>query len=229
MTKQAVLIVDDEKNIRLTLSQTLEAPDREVDTALNGEEALAKLQEKDVALVLLDLKLPGMDGMEVLRWISENRPDIRVIIITAHGTVDSAVEAMKRGAVDYLQKPFVPGEIREIVSRVLDRPRLDAQKVQDYNGWMEMARKCVNERRFGAAAEYVRKALARDPARAEAFNFLGALLEIQGDRTGAQKNYRAALSLDPTYAPAEENLLRSTKARPGGEVVFGPRERAERA
>jgi DNA-binding NtrC family response regulator len=227
MAKQAVLIVDDEKNIRLTLSQTVEAPDLEVDTAVNGEEALAKLQERDFALVLLDLKMPGMDGMEVLRWISENRPQARVIIITAHGSVDSAVEAMKRGAVDYLQKPFVPREIREIVARVLDRQTLDAQKAQDYADWMEMARKCVNEKRFGVAAEYVRKAMARDPARAEAFNFLGALLEIQGDRLGAQKNYRAALSLDPTYTPAQENLYRSTKAKPGGEVVFGPPVRGE--
>ncbi|OHB64548.1 MAG: response regulator receiver protein [Planctomycetes bacterium RBG_13_62_9] len=227
MAKQAVLIVDDEKNIRLTLSQTLESPDMEVDTAVNGEEALVKLQEKDFGLVLLDLKMPGMDGMDVLRWISENRPDVRVIIITAHGTVDSAVEAMKRGAVDYIQKPFVPKEIREIVSRVMDRRTLEAQTAQDYDGWMEMARKCVNERRFDVAAEYVRKAMRRDPSRAEAFNFLGALLEIQGDRVGAQKNYRAALSLDPTYTPAQENLYRSTKARPGGEVIFGGPGRTE--
>jgi len=227
MTKRAVLIVDDEKNIRLTLSRTIEAPDMAVETAVNGEEALAKLQEEDFGLVLLDLKLPGMAGMDVLRWISENRPDIRVIIITAHGTIDSAVEAMKRGAVAYLQKPYEPNEIREIVARVLDRQTLDAQKAQDYAGWMEMARKCVNEKRFEAAAEYVRKALARDPARAEAFNFLGALLEIRGDRMGAQKNYRAALALDPTYAPAQENLYRSTHAKPGGEVVFGGATRAE--
>jgi DNA-binding NtrC family response regulator len=227
MTRRAVLVVDDEKNIRLTLSRTIEAPDMEVETAVNGEEALAKLQEKNFGLVLLDLKLPGMDGMDVLRWISENRPEVRVIIITAHGTIDSAVEAMKRGAVDYLQKPFVPNEIREMVSRVLDRQTLDMHQAQEYADWMEMARKCVNERRFDAAAEYVRKAIARDPARAEAFNFLGALLEIRGDRMGAQKNYRAALALDPTYSPAQQNLYRSTNAKPGGEVVFGTRARAE--
>ncbi len=75
-----VLIVDDEKNIRLTLSQAIASVDLEVDTAVNGEEALGKLKERDFTLVLLDLKLPGMDGMEVLRWIGGNRPDIRVVI-----------------------------------------------------------------------------------------------------------------------------------------------------
>ena len=122
MSKDAILIVDDEKNIRLTVSQAIAAADRQVETAVNGEEALAKLQEKDFALVLLDLKMPGMDGMDVLRWIRAQRPQTRVVIITAHGSIDSAVEAMKHGAADYIQKPFSPREIRALVSRVLGPP-----------------------------------------------------------------------------------------------------------
>ena len=65
---------------------------------------------------------------------SGNRPDVRVIVITAHGTIDSAVEAMKHGAVDYIQKPFAPKDIRELVSRILDRQTLDARKAQGYAG-----------------------------------------------------------------------------------------------
>jgi DNA-binding response OmpR family regulator len=214
MARKAVLIVDDEKNIRMTLSQAIASPEMETDTAVNGEEALAKLQERDFALVLLDLKMPGMDGMEVLHWISENRPDVRVVIITAHGTIDSAVEAMKHGAVDYLQKPFAPADIREIMARIMDRQTLDAQKAHDYAGCIELAKKCASEKRFDVAAEHVRRAMSLDPSRPEAFNFLGALLEIQGDRLEAQKNYRTALSLDPTYKPAQDNLYRSTKAKP---------------
>jgi DNA-binding NtrC family response regulator len=122
MAKNAILIVDDEKNIRLTVSQAIVSADREVQTAVNGEEALAKLQEKDFALVLLDLKMPGMDGMDVLRWIRANRPQVPVVIVTAHGTIDSAVEAMKHGAVDYIQKPFSPREIRALVSKVVGPP-----------------------------------------------------------------------------------------------------------
>lgn len=225
MEKNTVLIVDDEKNIRLTLSQALASPEMDVDTAVNGEEAMGKLQEKNFALVLLDLKLPGMDGMEVLRWISANRPDIRVVIITAHGTIDSAVEAMKHGAVDYLQKPFSPRDIRELVSRIMDREALDAQKAQDYAGCIELAKKFVNEKRFEVAAEHVRRAMSLDPSRPEAFNFLGALQEVQGRSLEAQKNYRTALSLDPTYKAAQDNLYRITKARPVGTVIFTPEGR----
>ena len=127
MPGKPVLIVDDEKNIRLTLSQSLESLELETDTAVNGEEALAKLKEKDYRLILLDLRMPGMDGMEVLRQLREIRPDIRVIIITAYGTIESAVDAMKLGAADFIQKPFSPEEIRRLVSQVIDRERLDEQ------------------------------------------------------------------------------------------------------
>jgi len=131
MKHKTVLIVDDEKNILLALSQSLEVLQLETDTATNGEEALAKLKEKEFGLILLDLRMPGMDGMEVLRQVREIRPDIRIIMITAYGTIELAVEAIKMGAVDFIQKPFSPEEIRELVSRVMDREKLDEQKVAD--------------------------------------------------------------------------------------------------
>ena len=212
MIAKPILIVDDEKNIRLTLSQALETLDAQIDVAANGEEALTKLKEKEFGLILLDIRMPGMDGMEVLRRVREIRPDIRVIIITAYGTVESAVEAMKLGAVDFLQKPFDPEEIRELVSRVMDRDKLDEHKLVDYTSHIELAKKCIGDRHFDAAVEHVRKAIFIDPGRPETFNLLGALMEIRGDRVEAQKNYRAALSLDPSYEPAIKNLHRSTTA-----------------
>ncbi len=213
MISKPILIVDDEKNIRLTLSQALETLGAEIDTAANGEEALSKLKNKEFGLILLDIRMPGMDGMEVLRQVREVRPDIRVIMITAYGTVESAVEAMKQGAVDFLQKPFGPEEIREMVSRVMDREKLDEQKFANYASYIELAKKCIGDRHFDAAIEHIRKAVFIDPARPEAFNLLGALLEIQGDRVEAQKNYRTALSLDPSYEPAIANLHRSTTGK----------------
>jgi DNA-binding response OmpR family regulator len=213
MISKPILIVDDEKNIRLTLSQALETLGAEIDTAANGEEALAKLKGREFGLILLDIRMPGMDGMEVLRRVREIRPDIRIIMITAYGTIESAVEALKLGAVDFLQKPFDPEEIRELVSRVMDRDRLDEHKLVDYASHIELAKKCIGDRHFDAAAEHVRKAIFIDSRRPEAFNLLGGLMEIRGDRVEAQKNYRAALSLDPSYEPAIKNLHRSTTAK----------------
>ena len=222
MIAKPILIVDDEKNIRLTLSQALETLDTQIDVAANGGEALTKLKEKEFGLILLDIRMPGMDGMEVLRRVREIRPDIRIIMITAYGTIESAVEALKLGAVDFLQKPFDPEEIRELVSRVMDRDKLDEHKLVDYTSHIELAKKCIGDRHFDAAVEHVRKAIFIDPGRPEAFNLLGALMEIQGDRFEAQKNYRAALSLDPSYEPAIQNLHRSTtgKWRQSGGILL---------
>jgi DNA-binding response OmpR family regulator len=230
MINKPILIVDDEKNIRLTLSQALEPMGAEIDTAANGEEALTKLKEKEFGLILLDIRMPGMDGMEVLHRVREIRPDIRVIMITAYGTVESAVEAMKLGAVDFLQKPFDPEEIRELVLRVADRERLDEMKSVDYSSSIELAKRCIGNRQFDAAAEHVRKAIFVDTRRPEAFNLLGALMEIQGDRAEAQKNYRAALSLDPSYEPAIQNLHRSTTAkwRQAGGILFEEPKKEEK-
>ncbi len=230
MINKPILIVDDEKNIRLTLSQALETLGAEIDTAANGEEALTKLKEKGFGLILLDIRMPGMDGMEVLRRVREIRPDIRIIMITAYGTVESAVEAMKLGAVDFLQKPFEPEEIRELVLRVMDRENLDEMKSIDYSSSIELAKRCIGNRQFGAAAEHVRKAIFVDTQRPEAFNLLGALMEIQGNRAEAQKNYRAALSLDPSYEPAIQNLHRSTTAKwrqAGGILIEEPKKEEE--
>jgi DNA-binding response OmpR family regulator len=223
MDHKPILIVDDEKNIRMTLSQSLESLGVEMDVAGSGEEALAKLKERDFGVILLDIRMPGMDGMEVLRQVREVRPEIRIIMITAYGTIESAVEAMKLGAVDFLQKPFDPEEIRELVSRVMDREKLDERKEGDYSFCIELAKRSIGDRHFSAAVEHVRKAIYIDPSRPEAFNLLGALMEIQGNRLEAQKNYRAALSLDPSYDPAIKNLQRSTNGRwrQRGGIVLG--------
>jgi DNA-binding response OmpR family regulator len=207
--KKRAFVIDDEKNIRLTFSEILAQMGFDTRTAANGEAALSEMNKTDFDLVLLDFRMSGMDGIEVLRRIREGYPKVRVIMITAHGTVASAVEAMKLGAVDFIQKPCTPADIREVVGKVMKREALDESQVEDYPALIELAKKCIADYRFDAAGAHVRKAVAIDPSRAEAFNLLGAIQEIQGAHPSeALKNYQAALSLDSSYAPARKNIER---------------------
>ena len=221
MEPKKILIVDDEKNIRLTLSQALETLGMPVQTAGDGEEALQTLQDSDFSLVLLDLKLPGMDGLEVLRRIRVSWPKIPVIMITAHGSIEYAVEAMKLGAIDFIRKPFSPGEIRALVSQVLKSKDLEGEKPADYRTLIDQSRNRIREGAFEAAWDTARRGVATDPARPEAYNLLGALLEIKHQGLEAQKFYRAALEIDPTYRPAGENLERITSRRQIGPIDLG--------
>ena len=222
MVKKPILVVDDEKNIRLTMSGALEPLNIPVRTAINGEEALQMLSEETFGLVFLDLKLPGIDGMEVLRQIRNNWEKTRVIIITAHGTIDSAVEAMKLGAVDFIQKPFSPNEIRELATLVLKREALEEENSVDYYSLIQLAKRHIADRNFAGARETARKAISADPGNPEAYNLLGALMEIKGDWRDARKFYRAALDIDPTFKPARVNLDRTATRSKFSNIDLGP-------
>ena len=113
-----VLIADDEINIRRVLEAILKRDGCDVVTAANGEEALAGMN-RDISTVITDLKMPILDGMGLLKRLSVDYPDVPVIMITAHGSVESAVEAVKLGAFDYVEKPFDQEQIRQIVAKAL--------------------------------------------------------------------------------------------------------------
>lgn len=117
-----MLVVDDEKNIRLTLRQVLEEEGLHVETATDGAEALEQVRaHPDFDLVLMDLRMPGMDGMEALPKVRELRPDLPVVVFTAHGNAENATEAMKLGATDFAEKPFSPTQIRALVEEMRAR------------------------------------------------------------------------------------------------------------
>lgn len=207
-----ILVVDDEKNIRMLLSDCLEMAGYKVDIAIDGEHALEKAKASGYDLVLLDMKLPGIDGLEVLRQIKMRDSNQTVIMITAHGTVATAVEAMKLGAVDYLQKPFTPEEIRAIVRKVLDRRQIKDDVVpESFDVCLERAKLRITEQRFPEATPLLKKAISLNPNSPEAYNLLGAIYELTGALDQAQKMYRAALAVDPSYRPAESNLHRTTQ------------------
>src|SRR5579863_4361099 len=117
--RKQVLIVDDEPNLRKILSAQLSRDGYEVMTAEDGEQGLAMLKDHHIDLVITDLKMPKVDGMMLLRKALEDDPALPVVLITAHGTIDTAVEALKSGAFDFVTKPLDKDEGRQIVAKAL--------------------------------------------------------------------------------------------------------------
>lgn len=206
-----ILVVDDEKNIRMTLSHCLKDQNYDIEIAINGDEALKKIESDNYDLILLDIKMPGLTGMEVLEKIRQNGNKVDVIMMTAYGTIERAVEAMKLGAIDFISKPFTPVEIRNIVKDVLDRQNLVETKLDSYKEILEFAKKCILAKDYGKAEEFLQKAIAMDVDAPEPHNLLGILYEYRKEIQNAQKHYRAALALDPTYEPANKNLQRTAQ------------------
>jgi DNA-binding response OmpR family regulator len=146
--------------------------------------------------------------MDVLRRTRTTRPQVKVVVVTAHGTIDSAVEAMRLGAADFLQKPFSAEEIAEVAARVLLPGPGDANP-ENYARCLSEAREAILRHELPAAEAAVRKAIGIDPTKPEAFNLLGVTAHLSGRRYPAQNYFRAALALDGSYRSSHRNLERS--------------------
>jgi DNA-binding NtrC family response regulator len=129
-TTTGVLVVDDEFSVRDSLAQWFRRDGYRTAGAADAAQALARLQAEPWDVVLLDIKMPGVDGMELLGRLRELDPDLAVIMITAYAAVDTAVAAMKLGAFDYITKPIDPDELSQVVRRALEARRLKAENVQ---------------------------------------------------------------------------------------------------
>jgi two-component system response regulator AtoC len=130
---ERVLVVDDEEGIRTFIGEVLEGEGLRVTLAADGSAAARLLDRESFHLMITDLKMPGLDGMSLLRKVRAESPETEVVVLTAHGTVAGAVEAMKLGAFDYLDKPLSgPDELRLVASRALERRHLreDAQRMR---------------------------------------------------------------------------------------------------
>ena len=125
--KVRVLVVDDEKVVREGCRRVLTGNDYEVLTAESGHSALEQLSKDSIDLILLDLKMPGISGEEVLETVQDSYPDIPVIIITGHGTIDTAVECMKKGAYDFITKPFQIDQFLLTIQRASEKRKLELQ------------------------------------------------------------------------------------------------------
>lgn len=190
-----VLIIDDEHNMRFTLCAVLQELGYEVRTAATAQDAQNILSQEHCVAVILDLQLPDMRGMDLLHWIRREHPFTAIIILTAYGTVDDAVEALQHGAAHFLQKPVSPDEINEALQAALDCPLPYPQHLA-YQELIQIAERCLEAEAWRAADLALRYAILRDPLQAEAFKLWGIWHKRQGNAEEASQLTHLAAMLD---------------------------------
>src|SRR5215472_6948541 len=166
-----ILIADDERNIRKNLAMVLESAGYQVDEASDGEEALALCRETHPDIAFLDLHMPKMEGLDVLAHFRTLSPKTAVVIITAYGSAANAVEAMKLGAVDFIEKPFDPKIIGIIAEEVLFRKQMTSGG--SFDDLMHLADLARERKAHFEARAYLKAAMARAFNRAEPYYWLG--------------------------------------------------------
>lgn len=124
------MIVDDEPLVRSSLSELLTLSGYTVSTAGNGKEALELLRDYTADIIITDIKMPEMDGIQLLNQVKKRHPEVPVILITGYGSIDSAVEAMKQGAYDYITKPIVDSEIKIVIERLMQQRQLQEENIR---------------------------------------------------------------------------------------------------
>jgi len=129
--KADILLVDDEEQFLKVLSQRLEGRGMKVDTSTTGEEALKKVEGKNFDAIILDLAMPGMSGLETLKRIRNENPDLQIIMLTGHGSIETGVEAIKEGAVDFLEKPANMDQILKKISEAKHKRIVLVEKKQE--------------------------------------------------------------------------------------------------
>ena len=127
-TTARVLLVDDEEDFLQTLSERLKVRGLRVNTSVSGEDALDTVEEQSFDAIIMDLSMPGMDGIETLKEIKNTHPDAEIVILTGHGSVESGVTAMKEGASDFLEKPVNIDHLLEKINEAKSRRLLVLQK-----------------------------------------------------------------------------------------------------
>jgi len=206
---ERLLIVDDETNVRLSFRMTLETEGYEVFEARSGEQAVQLLAEHSFALAILDVRMPGMDGLELLAKMRESGIRVPAMVVTAYGDVPHAVKALKLGAIDFLEKPLHPEDFRSIVAEILDRhARQDDSPGETVSARLVAAKRCLNVHAFAKARLHLAKALELNSKSAEAFNLAGVLAELLEEYDKAKKYYGRAIKLDENYEPAQQNMRR---------------------
>lgn len=208
MTQSQVhmLVVDDERNIRNNLCALLESVGYKVDTASNGDDALQRVKEGLYDIALVDIQMPHMDGLELLGYLRGLRPKMPVVMLTAYGTVARAVQAMKLGAVDFVEKPLDPKNLLLLCEEILQRQKIGMSGTVDE--LLHLADLARQRKAFVEARVHLKIAMLRDLTRPEPCYQLGELAELSGNVREALHYYYMAVEANPAFAPAREALKR---------------------
>jgi DNA-binding NtrC family response regulator len=189
-SRTRILIVDDESNVRLMYRSALAGLGHDLIEAATAESALDKLKERYHHVGILDLKLPGMDGLELLEHMIDLGITTPVAFVTAHGQPPDAVRAMELGAIDFLPKPPTPDQLRDIVKDILLRhahlPKASGEKDFDY--YLRSAKRAINLRDFSSATEHLIKALDIDSGSRQAINLVGVMIEMRQEHERSAKH-----------------------------------------
>ena len=216
MNKQ-LLIVDDERNVRMVYRAALETEGFEVTEAESGAIALEKFAKTRFDVVVLDLRMPEMDGLELLEVMRDKNIKTPAVIITAYGDVPNAVKAMKLGAIDFLAKPVTPEQLRTLLNEVIERhgpapaparkPGAPKYKAEP-NIHLLAAKRAINNREFDEARGHLAEVIRQNDRMIEAHNLLGVLFEMKHEYAIAKKCYGRAIAIDSEYQPAQQNMRR---------------------
>ena len=215
--KNRILIVDDEKNVRMMYRAALETEGFEVVEAESGAEAAENFAKAKFDVAVLDLRMPEMDGLELLQAMRDKNVRTPAVIITAYGDVPNAVKAMKLGAIDFLPKPVTPEQLRTLLTEVIERHTLPAAQDRQVTSLkyksepslhLLAAKRALNERDFETAREHLREVIRQNDRMTEAHNLLGVLFEMNEDYDQARKCYGRAIAIDSSYEPAQQNMRR---------------------
>jgi len=218
-----VLIVEDETIMRESLRDWLKDGGYEVETAEEGEEALEKIEKKEFSVAVLDLRLPGKDGLEVLKEATAKDPKIKGIVITAYPTVETAVEAMKIGAVDYIVKPFAPDALEKAIQKVLGPVQVELKpELKPEEGKVEEATAelpVVEE--AGVEEAEVEEAIAITEGEIPAHLEQGQAYFQAGDYKEALKEFQSILNIAPGHMETRV-WIRKTREELAKPIVEAP-------
>jgi two-component system, OmpR family, alkaline phosphatase synthesis response regulator PhoP len=206
-----ILVVDDERNIRNNLGMVLEAEGYKIDKCANGDDAILHVKQGRYDIAFVDIQMPKMDGLELLRYLRGLRPKMPVVILTAYGTVHRAVEAMKLGAVDFLEKPFDPKVIQLLCKEILEREKVGTSGTVD--DLLRLAGLARERKAFTEARVHLKLAMMRGLTRPEPYYELGSLAEEEGQVNHAVQYYYMALEAQSDFAPARAALTRLGRIR----------------